>query len=41
MKRIWVDVDDGVSFEEALGVLKSVNIHSDFVKGMGVEVYDD
>ena len=41
MKRIWIDVDDAVDFEDALGVLHSVNIDKEFISGMGVEVYEN
>ncbi len=41
MKRIWIDVDDGIEYKEALDILKTIPVDDEFVKGMGVEEYDN
>jgi hypothetical protein len=37
MKRIWIDVDDGLSYNEALALLMRIDINDTFIKGIGVE----
>ena len=42
MKRIWIDVDDGVEYKDALLLLESADLHTNFIKGMGVyEKFED
>ncbi len=40
MKRVWIDVDDGISYQDALDILQTTLLGLDvkeFVIGIGVE----
>ncbi len=36
MKRIWIDVDDGMDYKQSLKLLDSINLDKEFIVGMGI-----
>jgi len=37
-KRIWIDVDDAVTYTEATEILGKIDIDDEFILGLGVEL---
>jgi hypothetical protein len=38
MKRLIIEVDDGVNIEEAMDILKEIDVHEEFILSMKMEI---